>query len=133
MKAESGFTLIELSCVLAIISILAMIAYPLYTQHLFKARRSDAEIALLDLASGMERYYADHNSYLGATLENTETNKYSHNDFYQMSIAMSTDEDYQLTAVPKNAQLKDTLCGNLGLNQLGEKTISGKGTVSECW
>ncbi len=62
MKAtpgQRGFTLIELMIVVAIIAIIAAVAYPAYTQHIIKARRSDAEGALLNFANAMERYYTE--------------------------------------------------------------------------
>ena len=54
----------------AVISILAAIGYPAYTNYTYKARRTEATGSLLDFATRMERYYADNNSYNGATVGN---------------------------------------------------------------
>ena len=43
-RSESGFTLIELMIAVAIIGILASIAYPTYTTYTFKAKESEAKI-----------------------------------------------------------------------------------------
>ena len=52
-RSESGFTLIELMIAVAIIGILASIAYPTYTNYTFKAKESEAKInigAIYDMA-----------------------------------------------------------------------------------
>ncbi len=58
-----GFTLIELMIVVAVIAILAAIAYPSYQDSVRKSRRADAKAALLDLAQFMERNYTTANRY----------------------------------------------------------------------
>lgn len=63
---DRGFTLIELLVVVSIISILAAIAVPNYTQYITKARRTDGQGALTTLANAMERYYTQNYTYLGA-------------------------------------------------------------------
>jgi len=56
---QRGVTLIELMIVVVIIGILAAIAYPSYTRYTIQTRRSDAQIALTEAASRMEKYYSD--------------------------------------------------------------------------
>ncbi|MCP4091353.1 MAG: prepilin-type N-terminal cleavage/methylation domain-containing protein, partial [Gammaproteobacteria bacterium] len=51
-----GFTLIELMIVVAIVGILAAIAYPSYQEQVRKSRRADANGALLGLANAMQRH-----------------------------------------------------------------------------
>jgi len=60
---RGGYTLIELMIVLAIIGILAAIAYPTYQDSVRKSRRADAEAVLLELAQWMERFYTENNRY----------------------------------------------------------------------
>jgi type IV pilus assembly protein PilE len=38
--------------------------------------------------------------------------------------------EFTLTATPN---FTDAQCGNLGLNQAGQRTITGTGTVAQCW
>lgn len=128
---RSGFTLLELITTLAIISLLITISYPIYTQHLIKTRRISAEVALLDLASGLERYYAVHNTYMGVTL--SDVADHANNDTYKLEMNGATETSYTLNAVPLGAQKQDKMCGVLSLSQLGEKGVSGFGGVTDCW
>ena len=62
----SGFTLIEVMIVVAIVGILSAIAYPSYQQHVRSSRRADAQAALSELAQFMERRFTETNSYAAA-------------------------------------------------------------------
>ena len=55
-QTNRGFTLIELMIVVAIIGIIATIAYPSYKEHIAKAKRADAMSALMLASQAMERY-----------------------------------------------------------------------------
>lgn len=130
---QNGFTLLELLTVITIVSILITIGYPTYTSYIIKTHRTHAQVALLNMATEMERYHTLNSTYQGATLVNIHTNVYSEDDQYQLSINAATDHTYLLNAVPQRAQTKDTACGTLGLNELGEKSVSGNGKTEECW
>lgn len=68
MKKAAGFTLMELMIVVAIVGILAAIAYPSYMDSVRKSRRADAKAALSNAVQALERYYTEKNTYLNATL-----------------------------------------------------------------
>ncbi len=133
MKTK-GFTLVELLITLVILGLLAAIAYPTYSGHVTKVRRSDAQIALQDLAMRMESYYAENNSYQNATLAKLHIDATTPQGFYNLAITQTTVNTYFLVAKPIGVQAqKDNLCGSLTLNELGQKGQSGKGTQAECW
>ncbi|HEX7864865.1 MAG TPA: type IV pilin protein [Variovorax sp.] len=59
-----GFTLIELMVTVAIIAILAAIAYPAYRDYVLRGRIVDATTGLSTMRANMERYFQDNRTYL---------------------------------------------------------------------
>lgn len=142
MKTAKGFTLIELMITVAIIGILAGIAYPSYQDSVRKSRRADAKAELLGLANAMERHFTETNSYLGAA----GTNAIPANtgapriysipaqtaNFYNITISAATAATFTIQAVPTGAQT-DPRCGTLSLTHTGVRGETGTGTVADCW
>ncbi|QBR84026.1 type IV pilin protein [Legionella israelensis] len=143
MKTK-GFSLIELLIVMVIAGILVSIAYPAYREYITRARRSDGQAALLDLASRMERYYSEENTYQTATIgtgnpTDVAADNLSPEGWYTLVIN-ATANTYTLQAVPRNAQAtNDTRCQTLTLNNQGVKSIANgpsgapTGTAEQCW
>lgn len=58
-----GFTLIELMITVAIVAILASVAYPSYRGFMLKSKRAEARTALADFLQQQERFMTQRNTY----------------------------------------------------------------------
>ncbi len=148
-----GFTLLELLVSVAIVAILAKVAYPIYTQSILKSRRTEAKNALLDLAAREERYFSTANQYTtsasalgyGSAATVTAANPLpvlaGNVAYYNLSVqvpdpnapAASTAPSFRATATAVGTQVKDTRCGNFTLTQAGVQGMSGTDSVGNCW
>jgi type IV pilus assembly protein PilE len=148
-RDRSGFTLIELMIVVAIIGILAAIVYPSYIEHVVKTKRSAAAACLSEQANYMERFYTTNLRYdqdqagnanplslapaAGGIQLGCMANSQTGQD-YNYRINNLTRSTYTLQAVPQGAQAtRDTLCATLTLDETGTRGVTGTGTVNECW
>jgi type IV pilus assembly protein PilE len=69
---NKGFTISELVITVAIIGILAAIVIPMYTNHIRRARRSDAKVALESVRAMAEQFRAENGTW-PTSLPNVET------------------------------------------------------------
>lgn len=142
---NKGFTLIEMMIVVAIVGILASIAYPSYQSYVERSRRSDAISILLELAQAQERFMARCGHYaseLGGTADCDDDKlggeTQSREEFYQLSLVLADRGavSYTLMATPQGAQASDTECAEMTLDHLGQRGAKDKnGAVapSACW
>lgn len=98
MKLKIGFSLIEISIVLAILSILAILSFPSYQHHIATAHHLAAQNELERISVAMEEYYLHHHTYKDATLSKLGFPDTVEENHYQFSIKAASDDDYTLVA-----------------------------------
>jgi type IV pilus assembly protein PilE len=137
-----GFTLVELMITLAIIALLATIAFPVYRDQLLKSRRAEGKTALLKAIQLEERAYTSTGQYtsdlktlFGAPTATVFSGEDASKGWYTLTAAAITDfaTGVTVTATPA-APFDDPICGTLTLDSTGTRTFSGaKGTKDTCW
>ncbi len=118
MRAQSGFTLIELMIVVAVLGIIAAIALPSYNEFLREGRRAEAVSGVSDLQLRQERWRAENTSY-GTQAQMGTMPESNH---YNFTVAGGA--TYTVTAAPKAA---DPKCGNLVATNTSKPTWQGPG------
>lgn len=147
MKRISGFTLIELMIVVVVISILASIAIPSYQETVHRAKRADAQSALMGLANVMERFFTENNTYCGSESGGTvgtcaagAPGIFSANvpldggaTFFNLTISAVTAVSYTLTATRTGSMTGDK-CGDFTLTHTGVQGLANNtDSVANCW
>ena len=133
MKAgASGFTLIELMIVVTVVAVIAAIAIPAYGDYVIRARRSDAQSALLEASQGLERCYSMYNRFNHADCPVTLPAG-SPEGHYTLTGTVGT-SSFALTASPASGspQANDDECTTFTLNHLNQRGATGADT-SACW
>lgn len=148
MARSGAFTLVEMLVVMAILLILAALAYPTYASYIIKARRVQAQSALLQTMQDQERYYTLHNTYLAFSAdsggEDEKRFKWwlgssAQRSAYELSgracKQLSLQACIELRAEPGTARVdsnfRDAECETLTLESTGKHGASGRQTG--CW
>ncbi len=142
-ERHAGFSLIELVIAVAIVGILAAIAYPSYINSITNSNRAAARACLANFATHMERFYTTNMRYdedlAGDAvtlpgLDCASDQNTGENYDYDFAAGQPTQTSFTLEATPKGTQAsRDTECGTLTLTQTGARGASGSGGVTRCW
>ena len=149
--AERGFTLIELMIVVAIIGIIAAIAFPSYQESVAKSRRADAQRALMEAEQYMRRYFAAVDTFEGASLpaslaisprpgsDGSGAAAYNIELLEQGAVVATTTalsaSTFTLRATRTGSMANDR-CGNLSIDNTGRKVVTENATgttIADCF
>ena len=121
---DKGFTLIEMMIVVAIIGILAAIAYPSYQSYVIKTKRTDMMSEMQNIASEIESRKLAQGSYsaISAGVKTDFATAYPRQgtQLYDVTITDPLVAKWQITAMPK-ANSPVISDGTLTLNYQGIK------------
>ena len=128
IRHKKGFTLIELMVTVAVVAILAAIAYPSYTQYVIRGNRASAKAAMMDIANRQQQFLMSNRAYAdtatltaaGYALDADVAKNYG---WTVVVNNAATPPIFTITFNPSGAQSSD---GPLTLNSRGEKTPADK-------
>jgi type IV pilus assembly protein PilE len=143
-RQQSGFTLIEVMIVVAIVAILAAIAIPSYSDYVTRGRIIEATAALGDARNKMEQYYQDNRAYPTAcqifpTAATTTGVQLSQMQNFALTCAFADANSYVVTATGNTGGPMDGFVYTINQGNVRTTVVSGtpasKGWTGSttCW
>jgi type IV pilus assembly protein PilE len=132
MRRHTGFTLIEVMIVVAIIAILSAIAIPSYSEYVIRSRLTEGIAALSNMRVKMEQFFQDNRTYEGACEANTVATPPVNVPNFTITCPTGTATEYSVEATGA-----DRLEGfKYTLNERNQKTTTGAlgfASSTSCW
>lgn len=125
-----GFTLIEMMVVVAVIAILASVAFPSYKKMVLKSHRTEAHALLQAAQLGQEKFRINSTTY-SSSLSGNAFSRVGTSEYYDLSVSNASESGYLLTATAKGTQTDDTGCTTITLEQTASDITYGPS--SACW
>jgi type IV pilus assembly protein PilE len=126
-----GMTLMELMIALAIVAILAALAYPSYRDSLMRGRRIDAIGSLLAVRVAQERWRANHTAY--ADLHELGYADTSADGYYRLRVLERSAAGFLAIAQPHaDGPQRGDACGTYAVDQHGPLLSNGYADAT-CW
>lgn len=130
-RTHRGFTLIELMVAVVVFTVLAAISIPMYTQHVNKAYRNEAQTVMLRAQQFVQEYYNSQSTYVGVQLPASLSRSPAEGTvLYNISVQNPTATGYQIQALPQ-AHMASDECGTFTLTNTGARSATGP--MAKCW
>jgi type IV pilus assembly protein PilE len=141
-----GFSLIELMIVVAIMTVLAALAYPSYAESVRRSKRIEAQIAMVEVLQEEDRYREDHRVYAAFSAADGAAGPFrwwsgssAGRSAYEIDAYPCPDAGLEQCVVVRarpgtskvDAGFREPDCGVLTVDSAGRKGASG--TSASCW
>lgn len=156
IQLQKGFTLIEVMIVVAIIGVLAAVAYPSYKEYVSRSRRAEARTILISSQQWMERFYTENFRYdkNSANVAVTDASQFPSrftvspvpgqgNAVYDITVIVTNDvrDAYSVKATRKaGTSMAADRCGNFSIDHLGRRDLESysgfankAAALEACW
>jgi type IV pilus assembly protein PilE len=149
---STGFTLLELMIVVAIIGVITAIAIPSYQESVQKSRRAEARGQLLEVAQYLQRFYSQNDSFstdrsgaataIPSALAMVPRTADAGNQAYDISFTTAAPGSenpsitaFKIQAVRKaNGPMATDKCGDFVVDNTGARSVlKASDSVANCW